>query len=145
VADDIGRLDGVEFGPARPTRRVAASATLLPAQRLMLAILVHALNDLQLDGRDGRRARRLSVDANTWFASGDDAWPFSLDTGSTHRSRSLGFERFAPGTASQWGSGLVLRTRRRARTAPSCAALEPMPSWRAAMPGRAPGISRQTS
>jgi hypothetical protein len=78
VANDIGPLDGVASGPAHPTRRITAVASLLPAQRLMLAILAHALNDLRADGRDDRRARRLAIDANEWFASGDDAWPFSF-------------------------------------------------------------------
>jgi hypothetical protein len=63
VADDIGRLDRVAFGPAHPILRRAAHVSLLPAQRLMLAILAHALNDLQMDGREGRRARRLSGEA----------------------------------------------------------------------------------
>jgi hypothetical protein len=88
----------------------------------MLAILAHALNDFQLNGRDGRRARRLSVEANAWFASGDDAWPFSF----LAVCETLGLD------ASYLRSAL-----RRFGHVDACAAPSPTPHW-----GAVPGANR---
>jgi hypothetical protein len=58
-------------------------------QRLMLAVLDRAVWELQQSARaGGARARRLQAEVAAWFASDDEAWPFTF----VNLCRALGFD-----------------------------------------------------
>jgi hypothetical protein len=62
-----------------PEQFFRLSATLSPEKRLMLAVLEGALLDLRQGvGTGTPRAGRRGADADAWFASDDDGWPFAL-------------------------------------------------------------------
>lgn len=65
---------GVQIAPPRQTVQSAC-----PEARLMLAVLDHALNDIQHGARvDSDRARALVAEALAWIASDDLHWPFAF-------------------------------------------------------------------
>jgi hypothetical protein len=62
-----------------PAQFFPRAAALAPERRLMMAVLARALLDLQTHaGTGARRARRHLAEAEAWFASDDDVWPFSF-------------------------------------------------------------------
>jgi hypothetical protein len=62
-----------------PEQFFQPSAALPPEKRLMLAVLERALLDLQRGAGAGTpRARRTWTEADAWFASDDDTWPFTF-------------------------------------------------------------------
>ena len=65
--------------PAQYFDRIQIDASLQPEKRLMLAVLEDAVGTFQKYADvSGRRARRLFAEAEEWFASNDQQWPFSF-------------------------------------------------------------------
>ena len=59
--------------------RVEIDASLQPEKRLMLAVLEDGVGTFQkYCGASSRRARRLFMEAEEWFASDDVEWPFAF-------------------------------------------------------------------
>jgi hypothetical protein len=66
--------------PSQFFERFQIDATLQPEKRLMLAVLEDAVGTFQKNATaPGRRGRRLFAEAEEWFTSSENEWPFAFE------------------------------------------------------------------